>query len=69
MAQVRPARSFQDIQRSTTLTVHLCTPEQLTIKVPPDDVLKAALLQYARQQLTVKQRLERLGEEHGYWIK
>ncbi|EPQ56805.1 hypothetical protein GLOTRDRAFT_104539 [Gloeophyllum trabeum ATCC 11539] len=35
---------------------------------PPDDVLRESLLQYARERLTLPQRIERLKAEHGYHI-
>lgn len=36
---------------------------------PADDILKASLMQYARECLTLDRRIERLAEEHGYFIR
>ncbi|KAJ8081664.1 hypothetical protein PM082_007510 [Marasmius tenuissimus] len=35
---------------------------------PPDDVLKASLIDYARRQLTIDQKLNHLAKDHGYTI-
>ncbi|KAG6836326.1 hypothetical protein H0H93_009076 [Arthromyces matolae] len=36
---------------------------------PPDDILKASLLQYAKERLSIPERLLRLKAEHGLCIK
>lgn len=36
---------------------------------PPDDELQSSLLQYAKERLTVDQRLQRLKVDHGLDIK
>ena len=37
--------------------------------VPPEDKLVAALQQYAREQLSLERRIQRLGADLGYHIK
>ncbi|KAF8582864.1 hypothetical protein K439DRAFT_1617989 [Ramaria rubella] len=36
---------------------------------PSNNILKASLLQYAKEDLCLKDRLRRLGDEHGLYIK
>ncbi|KAI0739703.1 hypothetical protein C8Q80DRAFT_1057408, partial [Daedaleopsis nitida] len=35
---------------------------------PPDDELREALLQYAKERLPLERRLARLGKKFGYYI-
>lgn len=36
---------------------------------PPESILHAALHEYAFEKLTIKERIDRLADEYGYYIK
>ncbi|EPT05446.1 hypothetical protein FOMPIDRAFT_83116 [Fomitopsis schrenkii] len=38
-------------------------------EAPPESILHAALHEYAFEKLTIKERIDRLADEYGYYIK